>query len=774
MSNDKYTILQISDIHSGKGFDSKNQSLSAEKRYERMLKELKLMLGDDHPKIEQIVFNGDLIDRGKYDSETSSDSALQELLKYFVTPLVSDLDLTYENVCFVPGNHDVDRVKKANSTSEGKAEKAALKDYYFALGASDVSGIDEYGHYPIYDDAKIVDFWPDENNNHRALSWLVNSVPLAGAYEGKNGDELNFYFTSSTADGNENSIDPAYVSEQALTSCKDELKKHKETPLKLAILHHNPIVYPTESARPYRFVNDGDFLIHLQNMGFRLVLHGHQHVARVCYFNSTTPSENGADKTYYESGILCIGAPQFGDYEESAGFNLIEIDHIKDTSAIFQVNVTTIQKNDKKTDKKYSNHLLSINTPFGDSKKLFDDTALAILKSETSREQIKNAVSPTQKSGQHQKHFDSFLSARMRRNQIRAIYSVSVFGADKWSSKTLSDYFLPEGKKNIAWAVARRKSNEFQNYLQEKKGNGYLESISKSEEGLHFEFSDSVYKAIKTSCDNAKELQVLTGFNTWYESANDFKNERSIIEQDFIQRFRNSHTSNQVKVVNSHDSISIWDNIAWIARTPSVNLNEPQHHMGSIIDISQTSISVANSHFRPGSEYKSEDDKKHVSRLGEFPRILIWDMDEFKKTEALQCISFHEEFGLPLFWLDPDSINERRRVGHYTLYSMKSINENTEEECDKPEFKWNTVDGKEPEEEPDYDKNRYLNMPMNYIWKTRPDNLRSTDSYLDDFFYLCELPHIMFAVDAWSMVNRGNDGIKKLKEHTAKKLEGFK
>ena len=153
------------------------------------------------------------------------------------------------------------------------------------------------------------------------------------------------------------------------------------------------------------------------------------------------------------------------------------------------------------------------------------------------------------------------------------------------------------------------------------------------------------------------------------------------------------------------------------------------------------------------------NDKLAVSKLAEFPRILLWRAEDFDSPVAIQTIEFHENCAFPLFWLRPDALvsagrrTEREYIGHFTIVdsSRKDVLS-----C------WNDAKGNIPP------KPRGGIQPneVKSLWHDAPPRaLEGDPHFIDEFVHLLRRPDIMFAADAWAMRKMGADTWNKLIGH---------
>jgi len=369
----------------------------------------------------------------------------------------------------------------------------------------------------------------------------------------------------------------------------------------------------------------------------------------------------------------------------------------------------------------------------------------------------------------YQSHFDTLYSIRLRNLDIRAIYSLSVFPSEQWSRDRLDVFFLPEGKHNLVIAVERAKNYALQQTINT--------SLQYTQIELYFEFSEPVFSAIKKACEHAKQLRVASNLKKCLQDKQSSihriikNNGKDYLQQRFGPLFTMKNETNSSK---GYDSLSIWNNIVEVPKKIEapwkvIRTNDFSSVVGSqgiLPRIADFGIMINSTGKTPEIPYKKPEERSLIDSLSEFPRILLWDLDEFRKGEALQCIKFHEEFGFPLFWIDREKLVEKRRIiGHYTLCALK---DNSGEDRNTPEIEWNNDDGSKPYRNNDYDENRYRGQSLAYMWNDnipRDSGLKATSSFLDEFFFLLGRADIMFAADVWAIVQQGDDAIQNLRNY---------
>ncbi len=373
--------------------------------------------------------------------------------------------------------------------------------------------------------------------------------------------------------------------------------------------------------------------------------------------------------------------------------------------------------------------------------------------------ELRNRIGELFRKKTERGHFARIRDVHTEVADIRGIYSVTVFPPKLWGTKNFAELFLPQGKRNIAHAVAVAKRNEF--HLRENES--LKKRLNEGHASLHFLFSDPLCKAIQNSLRISQKLKVATRLRELLEDDNFHKTlDTQVI--DFLQRcFRPNHTNTSS---DAFSSLSIWDNAG---RMPNVDLsrlveNQPDEDeldeiirtMVQLPSIGEMRVTISPLGAIPRFSFGENDIARDtVALLFEFPRILIWDDKWLNELEAFQCIEFHEECAMPLFWLRPSRLltrkkgKTRRPVGHVTLFATRDPSGNLLREA---KSLWNDRKGKEPSLRKSFSE-------IQHIWgkEAYPKSLDPHEKLVEEFMYLLQRPDIVFAADAWAMRLLGED-----------------
>ena len=702
------TILQISDIHRRKITNSPVES--REQPFKKLFLKAKGTLQElAQNKTDFIVFNGDIVNNGQTND-------LHEAYTQFIDPI---LDMfSGAQLILVPGNHDVDREKWVKN--------ASLEDF---------QAIADKGINPWTNDGI--------NQSDSIFLWVVNSVPLSGARDPlleEHYQQLDIDITQNLNDNNLKQLcmDPAYVTGDSMDACKRRLKDDT-SPIRIAILHHNPLPFPRENSenlKRYRFINDGDFNKFLDDQDFNIVLHGHQHASRVSYLSTTDLKAGSGTSNHFKGGIVFIGAPAFGGSIEF-GFNYIKITHNPDKNG----NPGSIKALIKTFffDSTNSTSEVAYTLParkFSEENSKVANKVIEHIAQNKDLYKIKNAVGYNRTENQH---WDNVNNIKRNLINIRAIYSLAVFPPKVWNSKRLTEFFLPEGIANMMNAVT----------LANSVPNIETDLASPS---LLFRFTRPVFYAIKNALEISKGFDVAGKIRSRYDEV--LGSPTNPVQKE-LRRFLNKLTFNNsldLQDVGHSLSLSVWDNATSGNGKSGNNVKTKGAYPNPL---SGTNIHFELNDYELSNSLKEDLSKARVHEVMEFPRILIWEISDFLQPEAAQCITFHEECGFPLFWLRPSSLqyngNLRQKYGHMTVYSTHRSDAGsiTVEEASRPKDLYNDIKG-----DNEISNNSEL---MLQIWNedARPPGLLGDSTALDEYKILLGRKDLIFAVDAWAMIVMG-------------------
>lgn len=780
-TQERIVILHLSDLHAGqrfrKGF---HHDLPLDKRCQRLLNVFKDTFGKlNLPRVDLLVLSGDLTDGGQ-----------QEEFEAFITHFLKPLTENGVAQCAIaaPGNHDVDWkiVRKPREgiiplhefktrISGARFEKlAGQKIYCPPLGSGDALDVLALGD-PTW--CQVVPFNSVNlgGTPHPDIGRYLKLDPKKPLKDGTPGFEENEEMFDDTKNRIHEipPIDPAFVSDDDLSSVHstlDDNSPEAQTPFRIAVIHHNPIPYANEGSnpRPYRFLNDGAFNDFLIKNRFHLVLHGHQHVSELFAF-STLSSTSASGLCGAGSGFLCLGAPSFGAEDASGlGFNLITIKRSPSVATLQIERFTWAHSSGggvQKLTKNESFHVIPLEDLDERRGKLLNQLSIMVFKQEKLTELERNTG--IRDASTEADFFERLRQLRRDHKNIRAMYSLSVFGPELWNDKRLAEYFLPEARRNIARAAALAKSLEarYQQKIGEVELKGKFQEILKSGiPNLLFCFSSPLYSAVRCAKNISKDLGITSALRAALTTRQ--LQDLQARDRDFIKRTLRDVSGN-VSCTDKSDSLSIWDNVCSVPGTAfAIGVGDDDTEP---IDIAVATsllsrISLEDMRLDLDRPYKfvpqKVNDEVAVSKLAEFPRILLWRAEDFDSAAAIETIEFHENCAFPLFWIRPEALVNagrqkklRQHIGHFTI-----IDANKKEVSSR----WNDDRGNTPPEP----KSAFDPSWVGSLWHDAPPRaLEGNPHFIDEFVHLLRRPDIMFAADAWAMRKMGTDTWKKLIEH---------
>lgn len=750
-----FRILHISDLHTGLKLEEDQTARTAQnfcqQIYERIdssWREVNQRKFNQNKKVDLLIISGDLISGDllqTHDAETQFRCICDEFIVNLQKLLT--LDQPDKKTIIVPGNHDVDR--------NGRAV--------------------EWGLFNFYDRLKYVATLPEKipdvsiiTPRKDLLIWPVNSVPLAGQEDTAIKEYIEEYIERNQ-DQRIPIVDPAYVSPYSMIKCKTELN-NKRQKLKIAVIHHNPLPFKDEGTyfkiEKYRFINDGQFNHFLVENGFQLVLHGHQHRGRIAFFST---DERRNKDNVINCGFLCIGAPSFGGNRNFIGYNIIDLEIESDYSHTASVNIQQISVSDPSEDRTSGPYLIPLNRELDQERQNLLFQVNKDIHNSKNISKYKKIFEPTEKLTQQ--HFD-FLRKRFSEHRgTRAIYSLSVFPPEKWGAQQLTEFFLPHGKKNIARAVALATKNEYQLFIDKNLDEDRKKRIKRlfdlGHPGLHFLFSPPLCHGIQSARNNARTMAIAELAKTQWQDKTSLLS-RKFQDNFEVRMFLNKNFASE----DQFSSISIWDNAGFAQDLDTEQINFPDFEIEEsdwrttpFLDDIYVTFSELPETPKPYWP-KSSDAINWLPNLLEFPRIFLWELQEFKKPDAIKCIIFHEEFGLPLFWLDPSSLKTRvvrQKFGYVSIFSRRDNAGNSRTRADElsNDDKGQTF------------LDTRLELPQ--IWGDNfsiPTGLAPDSFLVDEYFLLLQRKDIMFAADVWAMVNMSED-LEELKKQFKEKISNL-
>jgi 3',5'-cyclic AMP phosphodiesterase CpdA len=263
-------ILHLSDIHFGEYAFPFRESLGQFPLEDILIADL----NKSKSRIGVLIVSGDLTT--KADANLLFDNA-----STFLRTLTDKLHLPRENVIIIPGNHDIP-LRKADFTnySHESAFKSFLKDFY-------------------------------EKNTE---------IIQLRRYQFPNGKKLEILTMNSVRLRSPEQMQYGYVQWKLYDSLLSSVSKVDDETIRLAVLHHHltPSVrvetidadYPAAAVSLTR--DAGEIIEGLQAYGFRVVLHGHQHVPSVTKIARGRLQDDSSTLAGLDEPLYVIGAGSAG------------------------------------------------------------------------------------------------------------------------------------------------------------------------------------------------------------------------------------------------------------------------------------------------------------------------------------------------------------------------------------------------------------------------------------------------------------------------------
>ncbi|AVP96497.1 hypothetical protein C7S18_04480 [Ahniella affigens] len=794
MSNE-LRILHISDLHSAQRFSESGTKAHRDQqgswRYllEQLLDSLRQMENGDSQTFDLLVISGDITDRGQNDE-------FQDFADHFLRPLLSGKSFRYAVV--VPGNHDVNWSIVRENCQTGKVGRSPLGGFKMAISDGNFPGVNAFYSAPTTPGQPPVTL-KIPIGEHTCQIVPFNSVNLSGI---PNPDVLKVLLHSDNKSENRNkgarsnkkeisqtkasevpAIDPAVIAAEDLTNCRSvlsSLTSHDTQTFRIAVVHHNPIpfAHEAEDAKPYRFLNDGAFNDFLLENNFRLVLHGHQHQSRLVTLSDHS-RRDGAASVGVDDSFMCLGAPAFGARHtpgNEIGFNIITLNF--DVPGWSNALIKQVSRFDhpgqglSRPTYRDIRQLIPIGKQSLKQREIHNKVSDILLRNDTFEvERLERFIDAQGDS--EVSFFERVREIHSNLQNIRAMYSLSVFPPELWSEKRLAEFFLPEARRNIGRAAALAKSIESELVLNNE---GVKRVVREAVPNLHFHFSEPLHGAIQNALRISKTLGVVSRLRNArdHELTRLGKRERSFFDRN-VGRGTLRNTSH----IDRSDSLSLWDNVPIVDGVDLEDSRQP--NINDIDAVERALFSPSNTIFEEGMRVSISTfpwvpqktvrpNERHfiANSLMEFPRILLWDDREFEKRTSLECIEFHENCGFPLFWMCPDTLLGRtglgrRDIGHFTVFAK--VRGESDERIRAQEDVWNDKFGNEPA-----DWRGHLGASkIEWLWgiDAYPRHLGPGDGLVDEFVHLLRRPDIMFAADAWAMWQLGDQAWKNLKSELA-------
>jgi hypothetical protein len=836
------TILQVSDLESALVFKKTIATPFSDwtpqaKWHEagKLLRESLTAAGVT--RIDLLVLNGDFIKGAKNEKETldRKNRRFAEFAEYFILPFGTFLQTNYHtrHITIVPGNHDVLR-NSVDATASINSVNERLKPFFdmvtqvrrvlrgkVTVSGAPMSGTDSIERVDLGDGA--FEIYPLNSALLSGASIEMITEVLSGRGEKPlEAAEYDRILADSktvsdaiekAADGVEKELkdklssDAALVPQEHLNHLALASRNHgggSPAPCRIAIVHHNSVPYPHETAsrvKSYGFCNSGAFHEKLLDGGFRYVLHGHQHEARV--FELADLSHPRPQATVNPRRIVFIGASSFGSDEtpdSQMGFNLIRLSKPAHDACRADITHVTLQTtlsggvDPASLSLRTITHVTTVppieNKKYEIAEQLFQN---CLKTNHPERyEHSLHLDDPTAESfyGELRQTRDVFQS-------IYAIYSISVFEPKLWGERRFAEFFLPEARYNLARAAAIAKSleaeiaaakNQDPNSPQAEVGAKFQGFIHGAVPGLHFRFSQPIFNGVQQSNRSAERLRVGSRFSSDDGNLDEALVQKLIGDRPrdvqnrefnfFVRTLKGPRHAPRQEPINKHDSLSIWDNAASINNLELDDPSIPNIPPAAMDEIAAKllsrpfyeGISLSISPVCGFVPRKPQPDRQETEykQLQEFPRIVLWTMKDFRQPQALECIEFHEYCGFPLFWLNPDRLTGphhqiRKRYGHFSILGRTA--DRSVDHRARP----NDEDGRILELKEMADSDDSLAGVTEVIWgkSNVPIDLSTDADHIDEFMHLVQRADIMFAADVWAISRLGESAWSEMEAFLA-------
>lgn len=703
-----------------------------------------------------LVLNGDIAKDGK-----PEEFAIFE--EHFLTKLIEELHP--ENIVVVPGNHDVQRPdsKRDADSDESKVvgTTPVLNDSGFRTTTPKDGSLEAFWNFvrrivnrfpnqkwcypPESDDEEVapctcgstfpVHIYPFNSSEFsgKAERTIVSLIEELSRYKKNIADEV---------------YDAAII--KSFEPYRKALEKYPRPAFRVAVVHHNslPFRYEGRRLKQYGFINAGQFNTWLLEHSFNLLLSGHQHEGG--FFRVSDLQQRR--KTSIFQDLIVSGAPAFGAASPvETGFTVSVLDEVDPVSV--SVHVCKIIPDPASSD-------YSLYPPQVTDSVHYVTIAEAAEKNDLCREltkmvahdvqtdDLREIVDRWQAGPQAERFFRELHLTRQTRQDIRAMYSLSVFPPKLWTEKRLAEFFLPEANRNIAHAVSWAKSIEAR---LAGRNDHFKARLIGGKPSLHFRFSRPLCSAIQFANRSAYNAAIGGDIAEAFKLKVFPKNSQGDREKAFLQRC-GCHLS----AGGYSQSLSVWGNAAKLEdfdldtqelETISTEVENGLYDLHQKrLTIDNLPLSFSELKYRPRANISDIDQQIIKNQLFEFPRILLWEPEMFLRPDAIQCIEFHEYCGFPLFWIDPARLGTRYHEGHYNLFARA---------LDEPRYCYYAARNNEvglinpPRDDSEFDPNS--TDPLWSMWRgSLPNGLSRTSSFVAEFAWFLERPDICFAVDAWA------------------------
>ncbi|MGJ8678476.1 MAG: metallophosphoesterase family protein [Akkermansiaceae bacterium] len=733
----KIIIYHISDIHWV--HSSAPNSVEVRQYQDALIQDFELLDLSKHKSDKKIlVLSGDLANfytKPEASLEDQYEQAFEEVISKIEAKFSPDFKIA------IPGNHDLDK------TAETDSERFSAFYNIFTKNGWKVSLNEDSVDYCIQGSQKIV----FHLFNSALECGKIKKYVCSSCKEGVDASLLSCP-NCKNGEGNcypQERLDPARVQLDKLKKLSCDLGENEL--LRVAILHHNPLPQSGQEERIVKedtFTNNGDLIGHLISKNFRLALSGHYHVGSLLFVGKpylTNAQSTSSYQPFMESGFYSVGAKSFAKFEMAInpGFNLLEIEYNDEENlAELVINEYEFDRSQacyRSSYKKMPLALKSIEQISSDpetSKKMLLNT-IKYLYNDKRLPPLNRVLNPNYRSEAFQS-LDKVLTGFGELDSVRAMYAVSVLPPESWWANKLTQTFRKYFIKH--YTTAKENFNALPDDDLRKGAAGIP---------LLFKFSIPICSAIDTAKESSRKLYVMGLLTSEELDENLSYEEKAFVKRSIYPTLEHGNTTGL-------NSLSIWDN--HLNGNPAIQYDSSSKSAAP----STANFSVFYEPISNDREilynFNTEENKKSLEDSYELCRIVLWDKHDFDSIYALHVIQYHEELGVPLFWLSPKHLcgkkgRLRKKIGSLMINALKE--ERRHDWMDRTvtrniytNEKGITPTAKEYYKDATGEGFEYMSRGL---WgkSESPEGYAHGDSSIDEFTLLLNRPDIMFAADVW-------------------------
>ncbi|OBR96968.1 MULTISPECIES: metallophosphoesterase [Clostridium] len=279
-------ILDLSDLHYTTDIDEKNEAyllISDLKKVYFDNPESSIKLTD----IDYVVISGDFVERG--DSESSFEKAFK-----FIDILSKELNVPYQKIVIVPGNHDL-------------SWSVTMSSYHLTIGTPGPNDkvVTNVGTDLFYLKRNDAEWYKKFTNYSRYLYEMLYKVPFPDNPKEQlkvilgdfiDNEKVAFFMLNTAAEIDQFNREVTYFDTDGLIKVSRQLPQ--DNIIKIAVGHH-----PVDLTNSYG--NDIPFANALQNENFKIYLHGHVH--RSISLDYLNPQNINPNMVMIGAGALSVG-----------------------------------------------------------------------------------------------------------------------------------------------------------------------------------------------------------------------------------------------------------------------------------------------------------------------------------------------------------------------------------------------------------------------------------------------------------------------------------